>query len=48
MDKQNNKSCEICYKIICNKCGWEADDEAVLEIQKGNITACPECGWTPS
>lgn len=39
--------CAICYKIICKDCGWEADEVAVLKIQNGEITACPECGWKP-
>jgi len=46
--KNRPKDCEICYKIICKQCGWEANDEEVLKIQKGIITACPECGWEPS
>ncbi|MGI8419137.1 MAG: hypothetical protein ACR2LN_00675 [Candidatus Levyibacteriota bacterium] len=41
------ESCDICYKIICKQCGWKANDKAVLQIQKGEITACPECGWKP-
>ena len=45
---KNNKDCDICYKIICKQCGWEADDEAMMAIQKGTITVCPECGWCPA
>ncbi len=45
MEKQN---CEICYKIICRGCGWEANDEEVLQIQKELLTACPNCGWKPT
>jgi len=41
------KDCDICYKIICKQCGWEACDAEVLAIQKGEITACPDCGWKP-
>jgi DNA-directed RNA polymerase subunit RPC12/RpoP len=44
---KQKENCDICYKIICRQCGWEADDDAVLKIQKGEITACPECGWKP-
>jgi hypothetical protein len=41
------EDCAICYKIICKQCGWEASDTEVVQIQKGEITACPECGWRP-
>lgn len=44
---KNTNDCDICYKIICRQCGWEADDGAVLQIQKGEMTACPLCGWQP-
>jgi hypothetical protein len=39
--------CDVCYKIICKGCSWTASDEEVLQIQKGELTACPECGWKP-
>lgn len=48
MKKQKIQECEICYKIVCKRCGWEAFDEEVEKIQKGYITACPECGWSPA
>lgn len=44
---KNNIDCETCFKIICKKCGWAATDADVLKIQKGEMTACPECGWKP-
>jgi len=44
---KNEQDCEICYKIICKGCGWTATDDEVRQIQKGIITACPECGWAP-
>ena len=43
-DKQN---CEICYRIICKQCGWVASDYDVSKIQKGELSACPTCGWKP-
>lgn len=45
---ENKQSCKTCYKIICKQCKWEADDDAVMQIQSGKITACPVCGWSPS
>jgi hypothetical protein len=47
MKEKNTESCDICYKIICKGCGWEASGEEVLKIQKGELTACPVCGWKP-
>jgi len=47
MDVKNKQKCEICYKIICKGCGWEASDDEVLKIQKEELTACPLCGWRP-
>lgn len=44
----DNQNCDICYKIICRKCGWEASSEEVLQIQKEELTACPLCGWKPT
>lgn len=41
------KDCEVCYKIICRSCGWEATDSDVLLIQGGMMTKCPDCGWMP-
>ena len=43
----NEETCEICYKIICKQCKWEADERAVAQIQSGVMTACPLCGWKP-
>lgn len=43
----SENNCTICYKIICKQCGWEADEEAVLQIQCEELTACPVCGWSP-
>ncbi len=40
--------CDICYKIICRNCKWEANPEETAEISKGNLTNCPICGWSPS
>lgn len=45
--KTSKEPCDICYKIICKQCGWEAQDCDVLAIQKGEMNACPECGWKP-
>ncbi len=42
-----NENCEICYQIICKRCGWKACEGDVLKIQKGEMTVCPECGWKP-
>lgn len=44
---KNKDNCDVCYKIICKQCQWEADDDAVSQIQCGIMTACPECGWKP-
>lgn len=46
--KSDQQECTICYKIRCKQCNWEATDAEVVCIQKGEITACPECGWSPS
>lgn len=43
----NTKECVTCFKIICKQCGWEAQECDVLLIQKGEMTACPDCGWKP-
>jgi len=43
----NKKDCDICYKIICKQCKWEANDEEVAQIQQGELTTCPICGWKP-
>jgi DNA-directed RNA polymerase subunit RPC12/RpoP len=45
---ENQINCEICYKIVCRKCGWEPDDMEVSLIQKEELTACPLCGWMPA
>ena len=42
-----DQDCQICYRIICRGCGWTAGDEDVRCIQRGEMTACPECGWMP-
>ena len=42
-----NQSCEVCYKIICRGCGWEAGKEDAILIQKEELTSCPLCGWAP-
>lgn len=44
---KKRKDCDICYQIVCKRCGWKADEDAVLQIQKGEMTACPKCGWRP-
>ncbi|MBI2034717.1 MAG: hypothetical protein HYT11_03230 [Candidatus Levybacteria bacterium] len=38
---------ESCDKISCKKCNWEASEEEVSKIQKGELNACPKCGWKP-
>jgi len=48
MKATTEPSCEICFKIICRKCGWEANDEEVKKIQQEILTACPLCGWKPA
>lgn len=48
MDNQGKNSCEICYKIVCRKCGWEPNDNEVSLIQSGVIEACIVCGWSPA
>lgn len=49
MNAKNKKyDCEVCSKIICKQCGWEASDSDVKQIQTGELTVCPECGWSPS
>lgn len=45
--KKQTEECKTCFKIICKECGWVAGDKAVKQIQNGQITACPECGWSP-
>lgn len=45
---KQEETCDICYKIRCRECGWEASDEEVLQIQQKALTACPICGWQPS
>lgn len=41
------EDCTVCYKIICKRCRWEASDDDVVQIQCGEITSCPDCGWKP-
>lgn len=41
------KTCEICYKIICRKCGWEASSDQVILIQQEILSSCPACLWSP-
>jgi hypothetical protein len=47
MLSMEEKNCDICYRIICKRCGWVASAEEVSDIQCGRMTACPECGWKP-
>lgn len=48
MQNENlNSNCEVCFKIICKLCGWEADKNEVEAIQSGVLENCPECGWNP-
>jgi hypothetical protein len=47
MENNTDQSCLTCYKITCKGCGWEANEEQVLLIQKEKITSCPLCGWQP-
>lgn len=42
-----NSKCEVCFKITCKLCGWEADKNEVEAIQSGVLENCPECGWSP-
>lgn len=44
----NEKNCETCFKIICRNCKWEACEAEIEQIQKGDLTNCPQCGWSPS
>lgn len=46
MDTKDN-SCEVCFRITCKRCEWVATDQEVERIQKGNLNACPICGWKP-
>ncbi len=46
-EKGKKLECNACYRIICKQCGWEATDEEVSRIQKGELAACPVCGWKP-
>jgi DNA-directed RNA polymerase subunit RPC12/RpoP len=46
--KKQKIECIDCFKIICRQCGWIADEAAELQIQKGELTTCPMCGWKPS
>jgi hypothetical protein len=48
MEPANKQDCEICYKIICGNCKWEAGEKETEEIQKGNLKNCPTCGWSPN
>jgi DNA-directed RNA polymerase subunit RPC12/RpoP len=45
---QTTIECVDCFKIVCKQCGWEATDMDVIKIQKGEMTACPVCGWKPN
>lgn len=47
MHNMIDQTCETCYQIACKKCDWVASDEEVELIQKGEMTACPKCGWKP-
>jgi len=47
MESKEKQDCAVCYQIICKRCGWVASDEAVLQIQRSELTACPDCGWKP-
>lgn len=48
MNESTQNQCEVCYRIVCRDCGWEATDEEVLLIQKEEMTSCPICGWKPA
>lgn len=41
------EECIDCFKIKCRGCGWEPDDEELILVQTGQLTACPLCGWMP-
>lgn len=43
MDKQD-QNCEVCYQIKCKNCGWEPDEFELIQVQKGTLTKCPDCG----
>ncbi len=43
----NKEECEECFKIICLRCRWSADNDDYQKIMVGDITACPDCGWKP-
>lgn len=41
------ENCEECFRIRCNKCGWEANDKEALLVKKEILIKCPVCGWSP-
>jgi hypothetical protein len=47
MSTELRESCHICFTIRCKQCGWEATEEDVVRIQRGEMRACPVCGWRP-
>ena len=42
------ENCDVCFKIICKKCGWQANNEETKEITVGKLTSCPVCNWSPT
>lgn len=45
--KQNDKDCEVCYKIKCSNCGWEPDEIQLSKVINREIKVCPDCGLQP-
>ena len=44
---EDQRECEECYKIVCRGCQWEPSDDELRQIQNGDLTVCPRCGWSP-
>lgn len=42
-------SSEKCETISCGRegCDWKASDSEASMVAKGELTACPDCGWKP-
>jgi len=47
MNTPTKENCEICFKIICKSCKWEASEVEIIKIRDGELTSCPICGWKP-
>ncbi len=42
-----DNNCVDCYKIICQKCKWEPNEQETQLIRAGEIKKCSKCGWSP-